>query len=204
MHERSQHQAWQVPTPGMAGPNMLFQTWGGRTMLRGVILAVQSLLHTNISWNSCWELRIITRHFFHRWRCTRVGVGGVVSTFHCKLLLVIRREGIDYENKGNDPYDHGKILHDCDFFGGYGKSHLCYTCINHIRVTVSVTALSMVLIGVTIYVQTIVKSGNITPHRAGQAHFSKWCHMHLMNTPADSDCVQQLTRTAVITTGKCI
>jgi len=72
-------------------------------------------------------------------------VGGVVSTFHCKLLLAIRREGIDYENKGNDPYDLGKILHDCDFFGGYGgKSHLCYTCINHIRVTVSVTALSMV------------------------------------------------------------
>lgn len=101
-------QAWQVPTPGMAGPNTLLQTWGGRTMLRGVILAVQSLLHTNISWNSCWELRIITRHSFHRWRCTRVGVGGVVSTFHCKLLLVIRREGIDYENKGNDPYDLGK------------------------------------------------------------------------------------------------
>ena len=41
------------------------------------------------------------------------------------------------------------------------------------RVTVPVTALSMVLIGVTIYVHTIVKSGNITPHRAGQAHFSE-------------------------------
>lgn len=59
-------------------------------------------------------------------------------------------------------------------------------------VTVPVTALSMVPIGVTIYVQTIVKSGNITPHTAGQARFSEWRHMHLMNTSADYDCVAHM------------